>query len=56
MKFTQSFAVIGALFAQSNAMRFNDDGMTLASPYNYAEMQNTEMEVKEAWDQIEYEK
>ena len=38
MKFAKSFAVIGALFTESSAMRFYDDGLTVASPYSYTEM------------------
>ena len=53
MKVTYSVAVIGALIAGSNAMRFYDDGLTVGSPYTFAESDNTNKEVKEAWNMIE---
>ena len=53
MKVSYSIAVIGALVSSSNAMRFYDDGFTVSSPYTFSEMDNTNREVKEAWNMIE---
>ena len=56
MKVKYSIAVLGALFASSNGLRVSDDFYPFGSPYSTAELENTNKEVKDAWEMIEYHK
>ena len=49
-----SIAILGALMAQTNAMRLSDSELyPWGSPYSFSEQQSTNKEVQEAWETIE---
>ena len=50
-----SIAILGALMAQTNAVRLSDSelGYPWGSPYSFSEQQSSNREVQEAWETID---